>query len=528
MNQLKILDSTLRDGAQGEGISFSVQDKINIVKALDRLGISYIEAGNPGSNPKDIEFFKSAQSLKLENAKLAAFGSTRRKDTKVADDETMKSILSVNTDVVVIFGKSWTLHVEKILLTTPDENLAMIGETVQYLKSKGKEVIYDAEHFFDGYKADDRYALSTLKAAKDAGADAIVLCDTNGGTFPAEIGAITKRVVNEIGGTVGIHCHDDIGCAVANSLMAVESGAAHIQGTFLGYGERCGNANLSTIIPSLQIKQNYLCIPSEKLGELTTTARYISELSNIALAGTMPYVGNSAFAHKAGMHADGVSKVSRSFEHVSPETVGNKRRFLTSEMAGRTAILSKVAAVAPNLGKDSKELKEIVAKLKELEFEGWQFEAADASFELVIRKLLGKYRPFFELIQFKTSGEKPALANHSATATIKISVDGKTEITAEEGDGPVHALDKALRKALYVFYPNVKKVRLTDYKVRVLDSQSATAAKVRVLITSTDGESEWSTVGVSTDIIEASWLALVDSIEYKLIKDIEDKFKNMF
>ena len=520
-----ILDSTLRDGAQGEGISFSIEDKINIVKALDRLGISFIEAGNPGSNPKDIEFFKRVRDVKLENSVLVAFGSTRRKNIRPDEDIMLASLLSTETSTVVIFGKSWDLHVTDVLGTTLDENLLMIEDTVSYLRRNGREVIYDAEHFFDGYKANPEYALQTLKAACRGGAKCIVLCDTNGGCFPSEIKEITAEVAKVIDVEIGIHCHNDTGCAVANSIAAVEAGARHIQGTFLGFGERCGNANLSTIIPNLQLKLGYSCIPDSNMSQLTTTAGYIAEVSNIPIVGYEPYVGNSAFAHKAGMHADGVTKVSQSFEHVDPAVVGNSRRFLISEMAGRTTLMQKLQNICPDLTRDSPQTKEITDILKKLEFEGYQFDAAETSFELVVRRQLQQYKPFFELVHFKIIGEKPAVVGYNSSATIKIRVGDKEEITAAEGDGPVHALDSALRKALYVFYPELRKSRLSDYKVRVLNPQAATAAKVRVLIESTDGEDVWSTVGVSTDIIEASWIALVDSIEYKLLKERQKQKK---
>jgi 2-isopropylmalate synthase len=519
MRKIHILDSTLRDGAQGEGISFSIDDKVNIVKALDRLGIRYIEAGNPGSNPKDIEFFNRMKDVRLENSELVAFGSTRRKNIRADEDSALNSLLSTETPTVVIFGKSWDLHVTDVLCTTLDENLLMIEDTVRYLRQNGRDVIYDAEHFFDGYKANPGYALQTLKAAYAGGARCIVLCDTNGGCFPGEIKDITAAVAKQIEAEIGIHCHNDTGCAVANSIAAVDAGANHVQGTFLGFGERCGNANLSTIIPNLQLKLGYTCIPSYSMSQLTSTARYIAEVSNIQIVGYEPYVGHSAFAHKAGMHADGVTKVSQSFEHVDPGVVGNSRRFLISEMAGRTTLLNKLQNICPDLTKDSPRTKEIIETLKKLEYEGYQFDAAESSFELAVRRQLKQYKPFFELVHFKIIGQKPVMEGYNSSATIKIRVGDKEEITAAEGNGPVHALDSALRKALYVFYPELRKSRLSDYKVRVLDPQSATAAIVRVLIESTDGEDVWSTVGVSTDIIEASWIALVDSIEYKLLKE---------
>ncbi len=522
---VKIFDSTLRDGAQAQGISFSVEDKLKIVVALDKLGISYIEAGNPGSNPKDLEFFRRVKEIKLQNAKLAAFGSTRRHDVEAKEDKNIQSLLSAETDVVVIFGKSWDFHVTDIIKTTLEKNLAMIADTIKYLKSLHKEVIFDAEHFFDGYKANPEYAFQCLTAAKESGADSLVLCDTNGGTFPDEIFEITKKVYETLHMEIGIHCHNDCGMAVSNSIMSVLAGVTHVQGTFIGFGERCGNATLSTIIPSLQIKKGMSCIPEEKLQALTETAIYISEVANVSLSDKEPFVGGCAFTHKGGMHIDGVSKVPHSFEHINPELVGNERKFLMSEVAGRSTLISKIQKVTPSLSKDSPETEQIINRLKQLEHEGYQFEGAESTFELVIRKQLGKYKSFFELENFKIIGEQPHVDGASSSAVIKVTVDGKTEITAAEGDGPVNALDKALRKALEIFYPELSEVHLTDYKVRVLDSKTATASKVRVLIESTDGKHHWTTVGVSTDIIEASWIALVDSIEFKLIKDIEKKFK---
>ncbi|HAN43823.1 MAG TPA: citramalate synthase [Ruminococcaceae bacterium] len=519
MKKLEIFDSTLRDGAQSEGISFSVQDKINIVKALDEFGVAYIEAGNPSSNPKDIEFFKQAAQLELKNAKLCAFGSTRRKNMSVELDENVISLLGANTQVVSIFGKSWDLHVTEILNATLDENLALVFDTVSYLKSNGKEVVFDAEHFFDGYKANPEYAMKVLQSASDAGADVLCLCDTNGGTLPSEIFNITKLVCDNFAQKrIGIHCHNDIGCAVANSMIAVDAGAVQVQGTFIGFGERCGNADLSVIIPNLQLKQNYRCVESE-LDNLSETVIKLAEISNITVANDKPYTGRSAFAHKGGMHIDGVSKLARSFEHIDPAAVGNKRRFLMSEVSGRTTVLSKIKNIAPELTKNSPETAMIVEKLKELEHKGYQFEAADASFELFVRRLLGKFEQHFSLIMYKTTGEYPAPDGEmSSSAIINIKVDGKNETAGAIGNGPVNALDLALRRALSVFFPQLSKVHLIDYKVRVLETDSATGARVRVLIESTDGESTWTTVGASTDIIEASWIALVDSIEYKLSK----------
>ncbi|MDP2891809.1 MAG: citramalate synthase [Bacillota bacterium] len=521
---IEILDSTLRDGAQGEGISFSIEDKLHIVSALDELGVKYIEAGNPGSNPKDLEFFQRAGGLHLKHAILTAFGSTRRKGISVKDDSTIVSLESAGTSAICIFGKSWDFHVTSVICTTLEENLRMIEETLAHFASLGKEVIFDAEHFFDGYKANSDYALACLNAAVRGGASCLALCDTKGGSFPEEIFEATKAVLASFPVRVGIHCHNDGGLAVANSLAAVAAGAVHVQGTYLGFGERCGNANLCTIIANLQLKKGYHCIPDASMENLTAMARYIAEVSNVGLANTEPYVGKSAFAHKAGMHSDGVSKASVSFEHIAPEKVGNERRFLMSEMAGRAAVLTKINSIVPGISKESPQTQAIIKQIKELEMEGYQFEGADGSFELVVRKHLGLYRPFFELVNYKIIGEEPPVETGcSATATIKIRVDGQPQISAAEGDGPVHALDQALRRALNVFYPSLSTVHLTDYKVRVLEPKAATAAKVRVLIESSDGTNLWSTVGVSTDIIEASWKALVDSIEYKLLKDFEDK-----
>jgi len=525
-NKIAIFDSTLRDGAQAEEISYSVEDKLKIVKTLDKLGVSYIEAGNPGSNPKDLEFFNRVKGTTLKRAKLTAFGSTRRDSVCVENDTNVQMLFSANTPAVAIFGKSWDFHVKDIIKTSLDKNLEMIRDTIAFFKKENKEVIFDGEHFFDGFKSNPEYALDTLRAAEEGGADWLILCDTNGGAFPDEIYKITQTVVKQFSVPVGIHCHDDGGMAVANTIMAVEAGAVQVQGTFIGYGERCGNANLSTIIPNLQLKKGYACIPKIQMTRLTATARYLAEISNLSLNRCMPYVGRSAFAHKGGMHVDGVLKVTRSFEHIDPKKIGSERRFLLSETSGKSTILEKIQKISPELQKNSSETQWIIDRLKELEHKGYQFEAAECSFELMVRKHLGKYKPFFQLDNFTTIGEQPTQnGGISSSAIIKVIVDGKHEITAAEGDGPVNALDKALRKALEVFYPELKEMHLTDYKVRVLNPEEATAAKVRVMIESTDGTDIWATVGVSTDIIEASCIALVDSIEYKLMKDIKKKFK---
>ena len=526
---IEIFDSTLRDGAQGEDISFSLEDKIKVAIALDKIGVSYIEAGNPGSNPKDMEFFKKMRDIKLKNSKLAAFGSTRKANINIEEDNNIKSLLKAGTAVVTIFGKTWDFQVLKILNTSLEENLNMIRDSVAYLKNNNKEVIFDGEHFFDGYKANPEYAIKTLLVAKEAGADVVVLCDTNGGTLTSEIKNIVETVISNVGGRVGIHCHNDIDMAVSNSIMAVENGVCHIQGTFIGVGERCGNANLSAIIPTLQLKLGYEVISEENISELTKTAKYISEISNIKLLDNMPYVGASAFAHKGGMHIDAIFKTPESYEHISPEVVGNDRRFLVSEVSGKSTIVKEIQKIFPSIKRDSKEVEKITNRLKELEYEGYKFEGAEGTIELLIRKTIGKYKPFFELKHFKTIGEQPwNTKDFTSTALINVIVEGKNKMTAAEGDGPVNALDKALREALETFYPQLKEVRLVDYKVRVLDSESATGAKVRVLIESTDGVENWSTVGVSRDVVQASLIALVDSIEYKLIKDIEKKLKTYF
>lgn len=526
-----ILDSTLRDGAQGEGISYSVQDKVHICKALDELGIAYIEAGNPGSNPKDMEFFQEMKKNPLKNAKLCAFGSTRRKDIKCSEDGNLQSLLAADTEYVVIFGKSWTFQVTDILKTSLDENLKMIKETCEYLKSNGRHIIYDAEHFFTAYADSREYAFKTLQAAIDGGAEVLCLCETKGGFMIDECRNAVKDVVETFGKSaqIGIHTHNDSGLAVANSLIAVEEGAVHVQGVLLGFGERTGNANLSTIIPNLQLKMNYECIPPENVKNITSICRRVAEFTNISLDSQLPYVGSSAFAHKAGMHIDAVLKNPFAYEHINPEFVGNNRVFLMSEVAGRSTIMEKIEKFAPNIKRSDDIVKEIIDRMKQLEFQGYQFEGADGSFELMVRKILGQYQPFFKLHYYQTNGSFPRPEEGVCScAQIKVEVDGQIEITAGEGDGPVNALDIALRKALERFYPAVSKIRLVDFKVRVLDGKSATASKVRVIIESTDGEASWTTIGVSGDMIEASWIALSDSFEYKLIRDIEKRYKRLY
>ncbi len=519
MTKIIAYDSTLRDGAQAQGISFSVEDKLKIVQKLDELGIGYIEAGNPGSNPKDLEFFERVGGLQLKNAKIIAFGSTRKVGINAAEDKNLQSLLRANTAAVAIFGKSWDYQVTHILRTTLEENMAMIGDTIRFLKQQGKEVVFDAEHFFDGYKANAEYAMQSLQAAAEAGADVLCLCDTNGGTFPDEIFTVTQKVIARFKVQVGIHCHNDCEMAVANSVAAVQAGAVQVQGTINGIGERCGNANLCSIIPNLQLKLGLSCIPAENMAHLTSAARFVNEVANVTFNDKAPYVGNDAFSHKGGMHIDAVSKNPISYEHISPEQVGNVRHILVSEVAGRSALLAKINAVDPTLNKDSPDTKRILDHLKALEHEGYQFESAESSFELLIYKLLGRHKPFFGLAEYQVVIHEPAKNGVNSTATIKIAVDGTEETTDADGDGPVNALDNAMRKALERFYPAIKEIKLTDYKVRVLDSDKATAAKVRVLIESTDQKESWTTIGVSTDVIDASWRALTDSVEYKLMRD---------
>ncbi len=522
MNLIQIYDSTLRDGAQAQGISYSVEDKVKIVLQLDALGVAYIEAGNPGSNPKDLAFFQRLSQLKLQHSRVIAFGSTRKVGIRVEDDEGLRSLLSAGTPAVAIFGKSWNYQVTSILRTTLEENLSMIGDTIRYLVGQGKEVVFDAEHFFDGYKADANYAMATLATAAQAGAECLCLCDTNGGNFPHLIAEVTSQVVERFPDcAIGIHCHNDCEMAVANSVVAVQAGATQVQGTINGIGERCGNANLCAIIPNLELKLGKSCLPSGSLVHLTSTARFVSEVANMPPNDKAAYVGSDAFAHKGGMHIDAVHKNPVSYEHIDPEQVGNSRRILMSEVAGRSMLLKRIRELDATLTKDSPATQAIVDRLKELEHEGYQFESAESSFELVVRKLLGMHQPFFSMREFQVIVNAPSSSPNNSNALIKITVDGQEEIAAAEGDGPVNALDRAVRKALERFYPRLREMNLIDYKVRVLDSDKASAAKVRVLIESSDASAQWTTIGVSTNIIDASWQALVDSIEFKLLRDQE-------
>ena len=517
--KVAIYDCTLREGVQGAGTSFTVNDKIRLVELLDQLGVSFIEAGNPGSNPKDVEFYSRMKGKQLHHAKLVAFGATCRKGREAGKDANLNALLDAGTEYVCIFGKSWDLHVRDVLNCTLEENLAMIRDSIRFLRENGRKVIYDAEHFFDGYLHNQAYAMETIRTAKEAGAEAICLCDTNGACFPSRIREIVAAVEGELGGAVGVHCHNDVGMAVAGTVAAVEGGASIAQTTIFGWGERCGNADTWVVIPNLQLKLGCQCIPENKMRDLTKTSRKASQIANAKHYPNTPYVGRNAFSHKAGMHIAGVNKNAASFEHIEPGCVGNERHFLMSEIAGRSAILEKVRQILPAFDVDSAEAAEIIEKIKALEFEGFQFEGADASFELLVRKILGIFQPHFTLESFSAM----SLAGQSASAMINIRVDGKSEVTASAGYGPVDALDKAARKALERFYPCITKMYLSDYKVRVLDSRYATASKVRVVIESSDGNSTWTTVGVSADIIDASWQALMDALEYMLIHEIDEK-----
>ena len=518
MRQVILYDTTLRDGAQTEGISYSVNDKLRIVGKLDHLGIHFIECGWPGSNPKDMAFFKAAKKLKPKNARIVAFGSTRRANTDIKRDLIVRGLIDAGTQHITIFGKSWDLHVRDVFRVPLEENLNMISETVSYLKSKGKTVFYDAEHFFDGYKSNREYAMKSVFAARDAGAECVILCDTNGGTIMSDLTEVVKEVVAKLDCPVGIHCHNDCDMAVANTISAVQAGCTHVQGTFNGYGERCGNANLASVIGNLKLKLKIDCISEAKLKELTDTSRFVAEISNVKQQENQPFVGNSAFTHKAGVHINAIMKNPVTYEHIDPHTVGNKRRLLVSELSGKSSILLRAEALELDLKKEAPKTKKILNLLQKLEHEGYHFEAAEGSLELLLKRAFKKYKRFFELEGFKVVTEHKGNRLLSE-ATIKVKVNKVVEHTAAEGDGPINALDNALRKALLEFYPSLAEMHLTDFKVRVLDEKAGTAAKVRVLIQSSDVKDSWWTIGVSENIIEASWNALVDSIEYKLLKD---------
>ena len=514
--RIEIFDSTLRDGAQARGINYSLSDKIHMLKLLDGIGIDYIEAGNPASNPKERLFFEDAVKIRLKNARLVAFGSTRRKDADVRQDAGVKALLDAYTEVVAVFGKSWDLHVTDVICTSLDENLAMIFDTIKFLKENGREVIFDAEHFFDGFKANPEYALKVLRAACDGGADTIALCDTNGGTMPGELEDAVKAALKATDVKIGVHIHNDTELAVANSILAVQLGACHVQGTLLGYGERCGNARLSSIIPDLQLKLGYDCV-GDNIKQLYHVAREAAEITNLPFDETLPFVGRNAFAHKGGMHIDALCKAEGSFEHIEPSLVGNSREFLLSEVAGKSAMATKLQDEFPEVAKDKIKVRALMDKLKELESEGFSFEGAESSFRIFVMKELGLHESKFSLVHFKVSDEPSHENTFGAYAVVKVNVSGTNRMAAAEGNGPVNALDKALREALGQFFPELTKVTLTDYKVRVLDTNAATAAKVRVVIESSDGENFWRTMGVSTDVIEASLFALIDSIDHILL-----------
>ena len=511
-----LYDTTLRDGAQREGLCFSVDDKLKIARLLDRLGIAYIEGGWPGSNPKDAAFFERVLQLPLNHAVVTAFGATRRAGLAVEEDPNLQALLAANTKAVAVFGKSWTLHVERVLNTTVEENLRMISDSVRYLKAQGKEVIYDAEHFFDGYRADAGYALETLAAAADAGADAVVLCDTNGGSLPTAVRAATKRARQSIRVPLGIHAHNDADLALANTLAAVEEGAVHVQGSVNGYGERCGNANLCSIIPALALKMDHDCISDEQLRELTEVAHTVSELANLRLDPYLPYVGASAFAHKGGTHVNALIKCEKSYQHIDPGRVGNRNRVVVSELSGKSNIAYKAKECGLELENGGIETEQILASIKDLENRGFQFEGAEGSVELLMRRAQPGYEPPFALLDFHVLVRGGGDGGMAAEAAVKVQVGDQVIHTAADGNGPVNALDAAIRKALLPAYPCLDIVHLTDYKVRILDSQSGTAAQTRVLLTCADGHCSWSTVGCSANIIEASWIALADALEYGL------------
>jgi 2-isopropylmalate synthase len=524
-----LYDTTLRDGAQAEDVNFSVEDMVRVAKKLDQFGVHYIEGGWPGSNPRDVEFFKEMRRVKLKKAKLVAFGATRRAMLKASEDPSLKALVASGASVATIYGKSWDLHVLKALKTTLDENLRMISDSVMFLKKHMDQVFYDAEHFFDGYKANRDYAVEALLAAEAAGADCLVLCDTNGGTLPNDLEKIITNVKRTIRAPFGIHAHNDSELAVANSLTAIRLGAVQVHGTINGYGERCGNANLCSVIPALKLKMGIACVSDASLAKLRDVSRYVDELANLPHRKRQPYIGDSAFAHKAGVHVDAVAKNPLTYEHIIPEQVGNKRRILVSDLAGRSNILQKAAELNIPLTKDSPELTEILRRVKELESEGYEFEGAEGSLELLMLRAGHSYESVFSIfdrIDYRILTEKRKVDPHPVSeATVTVEVGGNVEHTAAWGNGPVNALDKALRKVLPKYFPGkgLEDVRLLDYKVRVLTAAEGTAARVRVLIESGDGKNKWGTVGVSENVIEASWQALVDSIEYKLLRTAKKK-----
>lgn len=524
---IELYDTTLRDGSQQEGISLSVEDKIKITKKLDELGVNYIEGGWPGSNPKDEEYFKSAKSLKLANAKIAAFGSTRRAGVKVDQDLNIKALIDAETSVVTIVGKSSDVQVINVLETSLEENLSMIYDSISFIKNNGRTVFFDAEHFFDGYKSNEKYALQCLQIASDAGADCLVLCDTNGGILTHEITEIVTEVTKNVSRSIGIHCHNDTDMAVANSIAALQAGAVHVQGTVNGYGERTGNANIISLVANLKVKMGIDCISDSQLESLTETSHYISDIVNIPPNAQQPYVGISSFSHKGGLHAAAMAKMDDSYQHISPSLVGNLTRVVVSELSGRGNIRHRLKDLGLEGKLTAEQEMKLLQNIKLQESKGFQYETAEASFELMARRILDDYKAAFDLVDFMVMVENNRRisvlqgldidGDLLADAMVKVRVDGHVMHTAAEGNGPVNALDNALRKALLEFYPSLSCVRLLDYKVRVVDEGQDTKAIVRVLIESTDGKSQWQTVGSSGNIIEASWMALSDSFEYFLI-----------
>ncbi|MCI0463496.1 MAG: citramalate synthase [Gemmataceae bacterium] len=520
MTRIAIYDTTLRDGSQGEGVNFSLQDKLLITRRLDELGVDYIEGGYPLSNPKDFEYFQEVRKLSLRHARVAAFGMTRRKNCRPEDDTCLKALLDAQAPVVTIVGKTWDLHVRQVLGTTLEENLRMIADSVAYCKSAGREVFYDAEHFFDGYQHNPEYAILTLRAAQEAGASVLILCDTNGGTLPDRIAERVGTVRSSVRAELGIHCHNDSDVAVANTLAAVAKGANQVQGTINGIGERCGNVDLVSVIANLGLKLGYDVLAPGSMARLTELSRYVYEVANMNFRPSQPFVGASAFAHKGGMHTHAIARTTASYEHLDPAAVGNERRILLGELSGQSTILAKTTKYA--LTQDRAAMAKILGRVQDLEHEGYEFEAAEASFDLLVKRVMGVYRPKFERLAYRVNIETDLGGVPVTEATVKVRVGERVEHTVSEGDGPVNALDGALRKALLSHYPRLAELHLADYKVRVVNARAETAARVRVVIEWRDGESVWGTVGVSENIVEASWLALADAVEYKLFKDEEN------
>ena len=514
MTHLNLYDTTLRDGMQGQGMSLSAAEKVRVVQALDRLGVGFVEAGFPSSNPKEAELFRLLAEVELETAQVCAFGMTRRRGLPAEEDPALRDLVGCAAPVVTFVGKTWALHLEKVTRVSPEENLSMIVDSVNYARSQGKRVVYDAEHFFDAWRDDPGYALECLRAAVAAGAENVTVCDTNGSSLPDQVAEATAAVVADLGGRaeIGIHAHNDLECGVANSLAAVEAGARMVQGTVNGYGERCGNANLISILPALQLKRGYECVPEDRMRLLTETAHFVDELTNTTPDADQPYVGRNAFAHKGGMHVAGVQADARTFEHMDPKLVGNSRDVLISELSGKGSVLELAENAGIELDADA--AKRAVERIKEREHRGYHYEAADASFDLLLRRESGEYQPLFRLESFRVITEKRADGQVETEATIKIWVEGRRYVRTAEGNGPVNALDRALRDAIGELHPHLAEIELVDYKVRILDSHHGTGAVTRVLLDSADGPDTWGSIGVSENIIEASWEALVDSLEY--------------